>query len=84
MESRIRELDRLALCYVPNVRSSGTSYSIDQISAGLQARSAAYTEKKDASVIKSAAVGAIIAGPTGAVVGAIHAADKNNRNKKDK
>ena len=40
------------------------------------------TSKKDTSVIGSAAVGALIAGPTGAVVGAIFAADKNQKNRK--
>lgn len=33
----------------------------------------------NSSVIKNAAVGGVIAGPAGAVVGAIHAADKNSR-----
>ena len=39
-------------------------------------------KQKDSSVIGSAVVGSIIAGPVGGVVGAIHAADKNNRKKK--
>ena len=39
-------------------------------------------KEKDTSVIGSAVVGSIIAGPVGGVVGAIHAADKNNRNKR--
>lgn len=38
--------------------------------------------KKDKSVIGNAAVGGLVAGPTGAVVGAIYAADKNRRKKK--
>ena len=38
-------------------------------------------ENNEASVIKRAAAGAVIAGPAGAVVGAVSAADKNNRNK---
>ena len=42
----------------------------------------AQNKKKDSSVIGSAVVGSIIAGPVGGVVGAIHAADKNNRNKR--
>lgn len=37
--------------------------------------------KKESSVIGSAVVGGVIAGPAGAVVGAIHAANKNNKNK---
>ena len=37
---------------------------------------------KDASVVGRAVVGAIIAGPTGAVVGALSAVDKNMKNKK--
>lgn len=37
---------------------------------------------KDASVVKRAAVGGIIAGPTGAIVGALSAVDKNNKNRK--
>ena len=36
-------------------------------------------ENNEASVIKRAAAGAVIAGPAGAVVGAVSAADKNNR-----
>ena len=38
--------------------------------------------EKPASVVKRAAAGGIIAGPVGAVVGAISAVDKNNREKK--
>jgi hypothetical protein len=37
--------------------------------------------QKDKSVIGSAVVGGIIAGPAGAVVGALHAVDKNNKKK---
>ena len=37
---------------------------------------------KDASVVKRGIVGYIVAGPAGAIIGAISAADKNNRNKK--
>ena len=36
---------------------------------------------KDVSVLKSAAVGSILAGPPGAIVGAIYAMDQNNRKK---
>lgn len=39
-------------------------------------------KKKDASVLGRAAAGAFLAGPAGAIIGAISAADKNNRNKK--
>lgn len=42
----------------------------------------AQNKKKDSSVIGSAVVGSIIAGPVGGVVVAIHAADKNNKNRK--
>lgn len=38
--------------------------------------------KKDASVVGRAVAGGIIAGPAGAVVGALSAVDKNNRNNK--
>jgi len=38
--------------------------------------------EKDASVVKRGVVGYIVAGPAGAIIGAISAADKNNRNKK--
>ena len=38
--------------------------------------------KKDKSVVGSAVVGSLIAGPVGGVVGAIYAADKNNRETK--
>lgn len=37
--------------------------------------------KKDASVVGRAVAGGIIAGPAGAVVGALSAVDKNNKNK---
>ena len=40
------------------------------------------SNKKDASVVGRAVVGGIIAGPAGAIVGAISAADKNHKNKK--
>lgn len=40
-------------------------------------------EEKDASVIGRAVAGAVIAGPTGAVVGALSAVDKNNKKKKE-
>lgn len=41
---------------------------------------AAFAPKaKSASIVKSAAIGGVIAGPTGAIVGAIYAADKNRR-----
>ena len=39
-------------------------------------------KKKDASVIGRGVAGAVIAGPAGAVVGALSAIDKNNKNKK--
>lgn len=39
-------------------------------------------QPKDASVIGRGVVGGIAAGPVGAVVGALSAVDKNNRNKK--
>lgn len=42
----------------------------------------AYTpKKKDASVIGRAVAGGLLAGPTGAIVGALSAVDKNNKNK---
>ncbi len=37
---------------------------------------------KGASVVGRAVVGGVIAGPTGAVVGALSAVDKNNKSKK--
>ena len=40
-------------------------------------------ENKDASVVGRAVVGGIVAGPAGAVVGALSAVDKNNRNKNE-
>jgi len=47
-----------------------------------QANEPVNNKEKDASVIGRAVVGAAIAGPTGAVVGALSAVDKNNKNKK--
>lgn len=38
---------------------------------------------KQKSVIGSAAVGSIIAGPVGGVIGAVHAADKNAQNREN-
>lgn len=58
----------------------GNPYSAADL--GAAARNAISGNKKDKSVIGSAAVGGLIAGPAGAVVGAIYAADKNNKNKK--
>ncbi len=40
------------------------------------------TKKKDASVIGRGVAGALIAGPAGAIVGALSAVDKNNKKKK--
>ena len=37
-------------------------------------------QKKDKSVVGSAVVGGLVAGPAGAVVGAVYAADKNRKN----
>lgn len=39
------------------------------------------TQPKEKSVVGSAVIGSIIAGPVGGVVGAIHAADKNAKNR---
>ena len=56
---------------------------VDVAALAAQARaSVSRPPKKDKSVIGSAAVGGLVAGPTGAVVGAIYAADKNQRKKK--
>ena len=41
-------------------------------------------DAKDASVIGRAVVGGIVAGPAGAVVGALSAVDKNNKNNQNK
>lgn len=53
------------------------SYSVSEISAA--AYNAVSYKKPGTSVIGSAAVGAVIAGPAGAIVGAIYAADKNRK-----
>lgn len=51
--------------------------------AGVARASATSTQKqKDASVVGRAVAGGVIAGPAGAVVGALSAVDKNNKNKK--
>lgn len=47
-----------------------------------QAQEPITTKEKDASVVGRAVVGAAIAGPTGAIVGALSAVDKNNKNNK--
>ena len=57
--------------------SDGQTYSISQISSA--AHQAVSYKKPEASVLGSAAVGALIAGPAGAIVGAIYAADKNRK-----
>jgi len=51
--------------------------------ATLEAKQKAATNK-DASVVGRAVAGGIIAGPAGAIVGAISAADKNNKNAQKK
>jgi hypothetical protein len=62
------------------LRSSPKAYAQYQAQ---KSTSASTTQKgKDASVIGRAAAGAVIAGPAGAVVGAISAADKNSRKAK--
>ena len=63
-----------------NYKSAIRLYSEEQV-AGIQAGTIDITtpSKKDASVVKRAIVGGVIAGPAGAVVGAISAADKNNK-----
>ena len=38
-------------------------------------------QKKDASVVGRAVAGGVVAGPVGAVVGALSAVDKNNKNR---
>ena len=53
------------------------SYSISDMNDAVN--NAVSYKKRDASVIGSAAVGAVIAGPAGAIVGAIYAADKNSK-----
>lgn len=47
-----------------------------------QSKEPAVKKEKDASVIGRAVIGAAIAGETGAIVGALSAVDKNNKNKK--
>lgn len=53
------------------------NYSVSQISAA--AYNAVSYKKRDRSVIGGAAAGAIMAGPAGAVVGAVYAANKNRK-----
>lgn len=52
---------------------------INALASSLQMES---KPEKDASVIGRAVVGGVIAGPTGAVVGALSAVDKNNKKRK--
>lgn len=59
---------------------TGRYYSIGELSAMVD-RSIASGSSKSKSVVGSAVVGGVIAGPVGAVVGAIYAADKNNKKK---
>lgn len=68
------------LLTTPKPTYYGNPYSAADL--GAAARNAISGNKKDKSVIGSAAVGGLIAGPAGAVVGAIYAADKNNKDKK--
>ena len=57
----------------------GNPYSAADL--GAAARNAISGKKKEKSVIGSAVAGGIIAGPAGAIVGAIYAADKNSKKK---
>ena len=61
---------------------SYTQMRLAEINRELDKQIKKSTEPKKASVIGRSVVGGIVAGPLGAVVGAISAADKNNRNKK--
>lgn len=71
---------KAGLRYEEPTRNSG---GVDAAALAAQVRSSvSRPPKKDKSVIGSAAVGGLVAGPTGAVVGAIYAADKNRRKKK--
>lgn len=85
---KIRELDQKLLAFPdgkPVWHPSGTTtvdiVSMEQLSAATR-QSIAVKPNKDRSVVKDAAMGALIAGPAGAVVGAIYAVDKNQKNRK--
>ena len=63
----------------PNSKSTVTR---NQVADALTSNSQSASKSKDASVVGRAVAGQIIAGPAGAVVGALSAVDKNNKNKK--
>lgn len=64
--------------------NSASNEARNRIADALTSDSSPSTSKeKDASVIGRAVAGQIIAGPAGAVVGALSAVDHNNKNKKD-
>lgn len=70
------------LIALQNKTFAGVELFAKGVTSGVITQSNSNTEK-DASVIGRAVVGAAIAGPTGAIVGALSAVDKNNK-KKDK
>ena len=61
--------------------SGAARRDLDRAWARLASSEPSKTNKKDASVVGRAVVGGVVAGPAGAVVGALSAVDKNNRNK---
>ena len=59
---------------------SSISFVLTDISLVAARESHEQYAKKKSSVIGNAITGAVIAGPTGAIVGALHAVDKNMNN----
>ena len=70
------------LCLPLFIVSLGYAGIVEQSEDGIVDTLSTPKEEREASVIKRAIVGGLIAGGAGAVVGALSAVDKNNRLKK--
>lgn len=79
-EERAKALRIMEYCHSEEGRSAAKKAHA-QAWARLASSEPSKTNKKDASVVGRAVVGGVVAGPAGAVVGALSAVDKNNRNK---
>lgn len=66
----------------PTTSNKNSTVNRNQVADALTSNSQSTSKSKDASVVGRAVAGQIIAGPAGAVVGALSAVDKNNKNRK--